>query len=377
MLLLDKSIANSLKDDDNISDRLTSTQNVLRTDQNGNSFPYLGRINTRGTGFHLQPRIALDDKTDYIRPDFKKNDLVFVVEITLLNWLKVERIDDFGNLEIGYVDYRYVDKITFDEIPYVIDIDYSDREAGRSRDGTRVADDLIYGDLSRAELEDILPTIVPTSTADLIDSQMDPFLDKPDYRLFSSFRLMVRTLFTNPFGGNMATVMEEMIDKFERSEGGIYSSLLLDNAAQNHPEVAELFQLVRQLFDEKVREYDGNVLRFFQQRLGLSDRNRPAFNYFWRDTVWGGLTIAVNDTWSFVIRLIDYDIEVDRYRAKIQIILYDHFGLDVPDVAVNWGRVYGKIEGFRSWFVLQHQDTRAYQPFITQINVSQSFEGSI
>ncbi|MDL1963327.1 MAG: DUF4157 domain-containing protein, partial [Deltaproteobacteria bacterium] len=70
-------------------------------------FPFTGRINTEGTGFHHQPRPAQGNK-DYIRPDFNLEDSVTVVGKTPMNWLKVLRTIN-GETKTGYIDWRYVD----------------------------------------------------------------------------------------------------------------------------------------------------------------------------------------------------------------------------------------------------------------------------
>ncbi len=70
-------------------------------------FPWTGRINTEGTGFHHQPRPA-QGNTDYIRPDFNLGDSVTVLGKTSMNWLQIRRTIN-GVTQEGYIDWRYVD----------------------------------------------------------------------------------------------------------------------------------------------------------------------------------------------------------------------------------------------------------------------------
>ncbi|HIF9518966.1 TPA: DUF3289 family protein, partial [Photobacterium damselae] len=56
-----------------------------------------------------------------------------------------------------------------------------------------------------------------------------------------------------------------------------------------------------------------------------------------------------------------------NFRYEIQ----DHFGLDAPDVNHNAGdglfKQYEYLDGFRSWYLLQHYVGYNYKPFITEI----------
>jgi hypothetical protein len=61
----------------------------------------------------------------------------------------------------------------------------------------------------------------------------------------------------------------------------------------------------------------------------------------------------------------DFFSDGKKYQLKYKIILYDHFGLDIPDVESG----YYYIEGFLAWFVLQHH--RSYKPFITKMESSE------
>ena len=60
----------------------------------------------------------------------------------------------------------------------------------------------------------------------------------------------------------------------------------------------------------------------------------------------------------------------DDYTAKYQVTLWDHFGLDKPDME----KFYYGINGFRAWFLLQH--IKGYKPFITKMTFTQEFKGN-
>ena len=55
--------------------------------------------------------------------------------------------------------------------------------------------------------------------------------------------------------------------------------------------------------------------------------------------------------------------------------MWDHFGLDLPDME-KYFNLIGKARAiFASWFTLQH--LRGYKPFITHIQFSKEFKGKL
>ena len=107
--------------------------------------------------------------------------------------------------------------------------------------------------------------------------------------------------------------------------------------------------------------YDGNVYR-------LSNRyNRPVFSTL-KDTFVGGLTICINDTWAYEVYIMNHQKDkADNYTIQYKVVLYDHFGLDIPDLRVT---SYYSLAGFRAWFVLQH--LRNFQTFITKVEFNKT-----
>ena len=96
---------------------------------------------------------------------------------------------------------------------------------------------------------------------------------------------------------------------------------------------------------------------------------RPHFHTN-KDKFFSGLTIMVNDTWAYEIFVSDFESKGENnHQIKLKIILYDHFGLDIPDVQNN---LYYSFAGFRAWFVLQHY--HSYKPFITKIEFEKTFK---
>ncbi len=66
-----------------------------------------------------------------------------------------------------------------------------------------------------------------------------------------------------------------------------------------------------------------------------------------------------------------YSRRGNNFTAKYTVTLWDHFGLDMPNVQ----KKLGALAEFRAWFVLQH--LHGYRPFITKIEFEKEFTGSV
>jgi hypothetical protein len=68
--------------------------------------------------------------------------------------------------------------------------------------------------------------------------------------------------------------------------------------------------------------------------------------------------------------------EDGNYAGELEIIIYDHFGLDINDILP--GKDANRCKGFYYWFVLQHWDgfNQKYKPFVTVIKKKHSFKGN-
>jgi hypothetical protein len=88
-----------------------------------------------------------------------------------------------------------------------------------------------------------------------------------------------------------------------------------------------------------------------------------------------GLTIALNDIWASEVLLKQVVFDGDNYTAKYQVTLWDHFGLDKPDMEKIFNVIPSVGEVFVCWFSLQH--LRGYKPFITKMTFTKEFKGNI
>ena len=308
-------------------------------------FPWVGLVNTAQAGFHKEPKPATNDATDYIRPDLEQSERLEVLEETPNGWLKVMR-DQYGQKMTGYVDKKFVSKMPGE-------IAHSDHKPGIGYDGVSVADDLTYGDVK--------------SNDDLLAINKLFFLQihQGDTLNFADFRLMCNTLFSS---GDLQTNINAMIDHFQASTGARYSNAILTKAVKEHDSTKRFATQIEQKFADKISELGGNATALTPDSLKLA--GHPVFNSS-GDTWRGGLTIAINDVWAYDVNVLDYDRSGDNYEARVRVNLYDHFGLDKPDVE----KKYGYMAGFRAWYVLQH--LKGYKPFIVDIPLDYTFKGTL
>jgi RHS repeat-associated protein len=201
-----------------------------------------------------------------------------------------------------------------------------------------------------------------------------------DDQLFKAFHEMSSSLFTSK---EMTPVLEEMINFFESNSGGdlgknlspdgkgyaVFTNDRLNQEVQSSEEGLKFLGKIQEEITKQINtgvHPDDVVLKDF------GDEQRPKFNDFLEYTVRRGLTIAINDTQAFEVTLSELTINEDgTYTGIFNATIYDHFGLDEGDVTKNLFPLFG----FRAWYRLQRE--RGYRPFVTKVNISRSFSGTI
>jgi len=178
-----------------------------------------------------------------------------------------------------------------------------------------------------------------------------------DEALFADMYILARGVSLKGGWGNC----KALIDHFRSSSGTPFSSDYLNNALANHPTLQEFLyeeEGVIHFLKEQLKIHNGNInnIELLKGEI-LSTRVKFSTG---ADKL-NGLTFSVNDTHSYKIHIVDYDLKSNNtFDAKLRIEIYDHFGLDFPDIEKF---VLGA--GFRAWYVLQH--VRGYKPFITKM----------
>jgi hypothetical protein len=180
-------------------------------------------------------------------------------------------------------------------------------------------------------------------------------LYKSDDELFTIMQDMCTTWFSS---GDLQTNIIQMIAHFKGNTGTDYNSPILNREVKVHPSMVEFIDTCRRELTQFLKST--NPIGKITAALKITRPNRLYFSR-WQDKVRGGLTIAVNDTTAFRVEIQSYSLNSNqKYSAKLFAAIYDHFGLDKPDIPKF--PVF-EFDGFRAWFILQH--LRGYKPFIT------------
>ncbi len=208
-------------------------------------------------------------------------------------------------------------------------------------------------------------------------------MDKSDDFLFWSFRLLgndfsfwssVSSFFSGNGNGLQANI-QSMIQKFQNNEGGVYTNAALTEAVRTNSSTEVFLIAIENWVTRVLRENDGNIAKLVDNTI-LTKRSRynPSFGKEDLNNLFGGLTIAINDVWSYQVRMIGFSKEntfLPSYKIVCEIILWDHFGLDFPDME----KFSDTHQGFVAWFILQH--FRGYRPFITKVKFNHTFNVTI
>lgn len=181
-----------------------------------------------------------------------------------------------------------------------------------------------------------------------------------------------------------------MIKKFRENTGGIYENEMLTKAIVENPATTEYCNEVEQYIanqllqkSAKLEEVEDIEPYFMKEegkeifysnskgkrnKIGKQNFKSPAFTWKKNWNVLRGETIALNDIWATEVLLKELKEEKNSFVVIYQITLWDHFGLDLPDME----KFYSYGVGFRSWFVLQHLHN--YKPFLTKIQFDKQFK---
>ncbi|NOQ70875.1 MAG: DUF3289 family protein [Crocinitomix sp.] len=168
--------------------------------------------------------------------------------------------------------------------------------------------------------------------------------------------------------GELQTNNDAMIQRFQESTGGFYENDILTEKVRSHPSTQRFIKEIERTFHKALKENNGSAEDLLME-LYDGDGGNPRFNSY-GDIFFGGLTFAINDMQMYDIELtnIEYPFK-GRYSAQINLIMYDHFGLDETDPTEY------TYDVFESWFVLQHN--RGFQPFITRVVIPLTISGGL
>lgn len=247
------------------------------------------------------------------------------------------------------------------ELPFYMD---RYRAAGEKAPGV-MAEDMGYGDGVNMNTGHAVYTREQIKSVGVM-MRMD--IDLPESIHWGAFRVMVATLFSS---GELQTVAMKMIAKFQSNSGGEFTDDVLTQKVVEHASTQRFVTSLRTIIVDTIKREGGDITSLKNDAIDWNGKpyGRPRFNEssdIWR----GGLTICINDVWAYEVEITEYEVDESEFSGKFKVTLLDQFGLDKPDV----DKKYGYLQGFRSWFLLQHR--RNYKPFITRIEFDNTFEGT-
>lgn len=182
--------------------------------------------------------------------------------------------------------------------------------------------------------------------------------------------------------GGLQVVILDMIDHFMLGSGTPYSNTKLTAAAYRHESTQTYISLVQEQIARLMKLCNGDItdLTYVAERrdhnpLVASMKNKidqPVFNNP-SDKI-NGLTICVDSLWGNKIEVSSFTVSANSFTCTLHYTLYDHFGLDRPDV-----EKYGCLPGFQSWYILQHYSEYCgrYLPFLTLMEFDVTFSGTL
>ncbi|SHO58052.1 type VI secretion system tube protein TssD [Vibrio quintilis] len=183
-------------------------------------------------------------------------------------------------------------------------------------------------------------------------------------------------------GSQTSGIFSEMVDKFEQNEGGEYSNASLDNALKNHETTTDFHQALMNCLGEHVKNgtLDSDIVQISSQYMQSSKGvSLPHFNDKNPKDLLNGTVLTVHGIWSMQVYATKLEYKGKEIRGELQYKIQDHFGLDTEDInhpdlvdedsnlIHSVPKKFEMLEGFRSWYLLQHYKPYDYQPFITTI----------
>ena len=256
--------------------------------------------------------------------------------------------------------------------------------------------DLLYADMTKEEI--VNQTIV----------QHLDFLGNVDLRI-ADFKYMAKKLFASK---EFDPIIEDMIDHFtgkkdsnftgtikgiDNDEYNIYENSELTNKVQSHEASIKYVNGVINALNECIKNNDNiDDLEYYPSwrfKKDLRKRHpivsklienyvkQPVFNTNKTE----GFTICIDALHGNKIEIVSYSLNGKNYSGTLQITYYDHFGLDVNDLANGYPSglkdfAVDSLNGFRQWFILQHWNALNAniqpKPFVTMIRFEIPFSGT-
>lgn len=351
--------------------KLPPSNRLLVTEIKGPSKVCSGGIyEFRVTKFNIE-KVDLFDAVSKIKWGFtgKNNAIIPINKLATVDYVKKEIILKWSIPKINGLEFIQVyawleapdDKVSASasvlQFPFLF---HKYKEKGLDQDADRIADDMCYGD-GVTETEHFKYSV---SQIEKLGFEMRFItMKKPVNELWEDYKKMVGLYFTSSYYQDLKNTAFWMIDRFEKNKGGEFSSETLNAEVFRHPSTLKFCRKLEKGISKILKENHYDPVSLLNKKTYLKSEQYGHPKFHKTGDILTGLTIMINDTWAYEVFITDFKAYDDgKLSIGYKIILYDHFGLDLPDIK---NPLYYSLDGFKAWFVLQH--LHSYKPILTKM----------
>jgi len=251
---------------------------------------------------------------------------------------------------------------------------------GYNADGT-VARDMVYADKTYQQLNSI-----NTVLGSLAVEYNQPPASNPNFPpqgpdALKHYMRQLPDLFASG-NSSMKNVASAMVEHFLDGTGTDYSNATLTNTVKNHTNTTSLINAVKNRITTAAGNYSGDLYSATSNNYfynSLSSVPLPAYNT--SADLLNGLKLCINGIWGYSVDVTSFMLSGNQFTCNLTFHIFDHFGLDDGDISQSswYSDFLGYTAQFGSWFVLQRyvNTNGLYRPFITRMDFSETFSGSI
>ncbi len=184
--------------------------------------------------------------------------------------------------------------------------------------------------------------------------------------------LKMQQLFLNTDSKVVKSVHKGSI--YDSRDYAVYSDEIINDRIEHNDSFSKYLKYAKKQIINEIKANGGRLdkLAISTGEIGgvnekMEKKNLPYFPL--SDSI--VLTLAIHGFQGLKISIENYQCSGKEFSGTIVYHFYDHFGLDEDDEQI--------LPGFANWYILQHH-TRfkgKYRPFITHVDVKNSFTGKL
>lgn len=200
--------------------------------------------------------------------------------------------------------------------------------------------------------------------------------------------------------GKLQKVALDMVNRFASGDetDRDYSNEILTNAVKKHKNTVKYYEAVSEAVTSILSKNGGNIESLYYDETIRADlplinamlkgeaATLPSYggDLLDKDTT-SGLTICVHGWNANEITITSYESDGESFAGTLHFKFIDTFGLDEKDIdepknlPLGVKIPYGVMQGFRSWYILQHYEAYdgRYKPLNTIVEFDVNFSGEI